>query len=179
MSREHYHNNDHLIDNEDEAVEFDPKYQHARFPCGEITVIITWNWAHPGFEPMMCLVPTYAPPRGIEDLHIVCINMADIWRFSRTHNFEKHMVSETENAQLVSAENWQDTAARMYAIMLRLDPESRATRIKIRSIIEDHAGDLLSCPPAPERHEKTGEATFMIQELGQGKAPEEVTIKEH
>lgn len=161
---------------EQPAVELDLRYQHYRKQHGPITVILTWNWAvEPGEVPdaMLVLAPTRWDTDNEEPPTLCCVQRNDAWRWSRTHNNDRHMIGHWAFGRPPASENWQKANAIYYALCLGLEAHESRTINRIRGLIEDYLDDLVSMPPAPIRElGKDAHATFEVTDLKTGSMQE-------
>lgn len=168
-------NDEGIITHETAPVELDLRYQHRRIQQGDITVMLTWNWADDQPVAVMVLAPTYwDKSHGTPTLCV--IPRAEAWRWSRTHNNDRHMLGYHGFGNPPSSDAWQAAMAVYYAELLGLNGADTRVQNRIRGIIEDYLDELLSIPPAPKR-EGMGQAVFEVTDLNTGKT-NEVIIEE-
>jgi hypothetical protein len=104
---------------------------HARYRHGDLTVYLTWWLASDaGPRPCLVLIPTHAQSYERATPCIVPLPQAWIW-------------SEIGDGAYAAR------TAFAFAEALGLDPGNVNNVIRVRSIIVDHLGDLLSIPPMP------------------------------
>lgn len=151
-------------------VELHLDYQWRRAQHGDITAILTWNWGHEsGPDACLVLCPTYHDPRGSGGVGLVVIDRRDLWKWSRDHNDDSVMVEVDGTEFEVSGDQWQRECAAHVARKIGIT-DSPPNTIRIRGIIEDAIGDLLTMPPAPQLATPDNPAaTFDVTDLTTGK----------
>jgi hypothetical protein len=150
---QHQHYETELAGAEDTSVEIDWNYIAERRTQGDITIMLTWNWANKDDpEPTLVLAPTYMPPNP-EDINVCTIELNDAWRWSRTHNDDEQVVDIPGSTMRLTGDQWQSEMAQYFAMCLGFNPNNPRTLNRIRGIIEDYLQDLANLPPAPVRED--------------------------
>ncbi|MPZ36669.1 MAG: hypothetical protein GEU95_01180 [Rhizobiales bacterium] len=132
---------------------------HARAQHGDITAYLTWWLADDG-GPRPCIV--LIPTRMHERVQPCVVHIEQAWMWSEE-------IGDPERACRL---------AFAFAAALGLDVNNQMNVFRVRSIIVDHLGDLLTMPPMPDDMRESvviGEAKVTNREAGTVVRHEEIT----
>jgi hypothetical protein len=135
---------------EAEETEIDFAFLRSIRTHGDITTMLTWDFADDARDPCLVLAPTFAPRDG-RQVRIVVIRLKDAWLWSRDHNDDTEMEAFARQGVKITGDQWQRACAAYYAVILGFDPNNAGVVRRVRGIIEDAIPDLHIMPPAPER----------------------------
>lgn len=164
-----------IIADEARNVELDFRYIHWRSIKGDITLMLTWDWGGDQPQPALLLAPTSWDPEADGEPTICVVHLNEAWRWSRTHNSDRRMIGYHGFGKPPSSEAWQAAMGIYYAMQLGLDGADNRTVNRIRTLIEDHLGDLAMMPPAPLREGQTGAIARITRADGR---TEELTLRD-